>query len=142
MLLKNIYLQNIKFIYLNPHTIYTMASKKRTKIRYAQINPTNKGFIAKFFSKDTDEYNTSDVELLRQALSNQKARILYTIKTKNPKSIYELSKILKRDFKSVYQDLKFLERIGFIDFYSEKKGNRTSLKPLLIIDQIQFIITI
>ncbi|MFA5485191.1 MAG: hypothetical protein WC260_03025 [Candidatus Pacearchaeota archaeon] len=119
-----------------------MAPKKRTKIRYAKINPTNKGFISKFFSKDTEEYNTSDVELLRQALSNQKARILHIIKTKNPQSIYELSKILKRDFKSVYQDLKFLERIGFIDFQSKKTGKRTSLKPILIIDQIQFIISI
>lgn len=118
-----------------------MAQKKRTKIRYAQINPSNKGFIAKFFSKDT-EYNTSDVELLRQALSNQKSRILYTLKTKKPNSIYQLAKILKRDFKSVYKDLKFLERIGFIDFYSEKKGKRVSLKPLLTVDQINIIISV
>jgi hypothetical protein len=30
---------------------------------------------------------------LRQLLSDEKARILHTIKTKNPKSIYELAKI-------------------------------------------------
>jgi len=70
------------------------------------------------------------------------ARLLHTIKTKSPKSIYELSKILKRDFKSVFSDLKLLQRFGFIEFISEKSGKRKRLKPILVINTLNIQIKI
>ena len=81
-------------------------------------------------------YNFADISVLRQLLSNERARLLYTLKTKSPSSIYNLAKLLGRDFKSVRQDVKLLERFGFIDLVSDKKGNRQRLKPVLAADSV------
>jgi predicted transcriptional regulator len=87
-------------------------------------------------------HDFSDVKLLRNLLSNEKSRILHLLKSENPKSIYGLAKILGRDFKSVRQDVKVLERFGFIEFHSEKNGRRESLKPVLIVDKVEIVVNI
>lgn len=78
----------------------------------------------------------SELADLRQLLSNEKARMLHTIKTKHPNSIYELSKILERDFKAVRYDIRILEKFGFIELISSNKKRRERLKPVIDIDQI------
>ena len=47
-----------------------------------------------------------------------------------------LARILSRDFKSVSDDIKLLERFGFIELVSERTGKRKRLKPVIIIDQV------
>ena len=64
------------------------------------------------------------------------------IKTKKPSSIYELAKILNRGFKSVNDDVKLLQRFGFIDLIEEKVKNRKRLKPVINIDNITIKISI
>jgi len=118
-----------------------MASKKRTKVRYVEVNVKSGNFVSKLIG-EKKSHDFSDIKLLRNLLSNEKSRILYVLKSKNPKSIYELAKILGRDFKSVREDIKVLERFGFIEFHAEKTGNRGSLKPVLIIDSLQIQIEI
>ena len=73
---------------------------------------------------------------MRQLLSNEKARILHVIKQEKPKSIYDLAKKLGRGFKSVNDDLKLLERFGFIELIEEKTKNRIRHKPEIIVDTI------
>jgi predicted transcriptional regulator len=110
-----------------------------TKTR--EINIVDKeGTFHSFFKKITGEHTDYDfegIEALRKLLSNEKARILHIIKSKNPKSIYEVSKILKRDFKSVAEDINLLESFGFIDLIAEKTGKRERLKPVLAVDTIK-----
>jgi len=120
-----------------------MAAKK-SKTLFIDLNVEDEGIFSRFLNKKTKdtEYNPEDIELLRKLFSNEKTRILHTLKVKKPKSIYDLAKILGRDFKSVYSDLKFLERFGFIEFYSEKKGNREALKPVLKIDSLKLELSI
>ena len=118
-----------------------MAQKKRTKIRYVDINVNKGGFVSKLIGADKS-HDFSDIKLLRNLLSNEKARILYALKSEKPKSIYGLTKILGRDFKSVRDDIKVLERFGFIEFHAEKTGKRESLMPVLIIEKLQIIIDI
>ena len=113
----------------------------KTKTRYVDINVNKGGFVSKLIGGDKS-HDFSDVKLLRNLLSNEKARILYALKSKNPKSIYALAKLLGRDFKSVREDIKVLERFGFIEFHAEKKGKRESLMPVLIIDKLQIIIDV
>lgn len=117
---------------------------KKSKTLFIDLNVSDEGILSRFLTKKTKdtEYNPEDIELLRKLFSNEKTRILHTLKKKKPKSIYDLAKILKRDFKSVYSDLKFLERFGFIEFHSEKNGNRESLKPVLKIDSLKLELTI
>ena len=116
--------------------IYKMPS--RTKIRDITI-VNNSGAFGGFFKKYSgakEEYDFGGLSVLRQLLSNEKARILHVIKSKKPGSIYELSKILKRDFKSVNEDIKLLDKFGFIDLISEKTGKRERLKPIVVVDSI------
>ncbi len=118
-----------------------MPDKKKTKTRYLDINVDERGFVSKLLTS-RKEHDFSDIVLLRKVLSNEKARILYVLKKKNVKSIYALAKTLGRGFKSVYEDLKVLERFGFIEFHSEKVGKRESLKPVLTIDELRLLIKI
>ncbi len=115
--------------------------KKETKTRYFELNANEFGFIPKFFGAKKD-FDFSDLETLRKLLSNEKSRILYLLKNEKINSIYDLAKKIKRDFKSVYEDLKFLEKLGFIEFHLEKTGNKERLIPVLLTDKIELIVTI
>ena len=88
------------------------------------------------FNKSKDNYDFSGISALRQLLSNEKARLLETIKHKNPSSIYDLSKKLGRDFKAVYEDVKLLQRFGFIEIIEEKIKNRTCHRPKITSDTV------
>ena len=88
------------------------------------------------------DYDFSGMLALRQLLSNEKARILHVIKTQKPKSIYELAKKLNRGFKAVNDDLKLLERFGFIDFIEEKTKNRKRYRPEVVVDSVTINIRI
>ena len=124
-------------IYRVFQTIYVKMAQ-RSKTREITI-VGNEGAFSTFFRKfygEEKEYDFEGLETLRKLLSNEKARILHTIKIKKPSSIYELAKILKRDFKSVSDDIKLLDKFGFIDLVSEKSGKRERLRPVLVVDSM------
>jgi len=106
---------------------------KKTKIINIYITP---GTFALLFRK-TGDYDFSELSQLRQVLSNERAKILNIIKTKKPESIYSLTKISGRDFKSVKKDLSVLEKFGIISFEKGEKGRRKKLKPVLEVDNLQ-----
>jgi predicted transcriptional regulator len=93
----------------------------------------SKGTFALFkkSSKEKEDYDFSGISALRQLLNKEKARILETIKTDKPSSLYDLAKKLGRNFKSVYQDVKLLERFGFVELREEKTKNRIRHRPVL-----------
>ena len=98
----------------------------KTKIREITITESKGIFnILKKSGSSKSDFDFSGVQVLRQLLSNEKARILSVIKYQKPKSIYELAKKLGRGFKTVNDDIKLLERFGFIDLIEEKTKNRT-----------------
>jgi len=111
-----------------------MAKKEKTKTREITIIETKGAFS--IFGGGKKDYDFSGVLALRQLLSNEKARILYVIKTEKPKSIYDLAKKLGRGFKSVNDDIKLLERFGFIDLIEEKTKNRKRYRPEIVIDSV------
>lgn len=87
-------------------------------------------------SRDKKLYDFSEMAALRQLLRNEKARILSVIKTEKPSSLYELAKKLGRSFQSVHEDVKLLERFGFVELVEEKVNNRTRHKPTIVADTI------
>lgn len=87
-------------------------------------------------TKDREDYDFSGISALRQLLRNEKARILSAIKTEKPSSLYDLSKKLNRSFKSVHDDVKLLERFGFIELVEEKVNNRKRHRPILVAETI------
>jgi len=82
------------------------------------------------------DYDFEGLSTLRRLLSNERARLLNVLKTQKPSSIYNLAKKLGRNFKTVNDDLKLLERFGFIQLVEEKTKNRIRHKPELIIDSL------
>ena len=103
------------------------------------------GTFASVFRRFTGlkkDYNFSDMSLLRQLFSNEKARLLNVIKNKNPNSIYGLAKFLGRDFKTVREDILLLKKFGFIDLIEGKSGNRTTHKPIITANTVNIIVRI
>ena len=103
------------------------------------------GAFSSYFKKFTgqkQDYNYSDMAILRQIFSNEKARILSVIKIQKPNSIYRLAKHLGRDFKSVRDDILLLKKFGFIELVEEKSGNRKTHKPILSATTINIVIRI
>jgi predicted transcriptional regulator len=98
--------------------------------------------IFKRFKGETKDFDFEGLSALRRILSNEKARLLHIVKIKKPDSIYTLARMLGRDFKSVREDIKLLERFGFINLISEKKGKRTRLKPEIAVDTLNITLYI
>lgn len=113
---------------------------KNTKTRTITITEKQGAFSTIFNRFKTTKKQESDIANLRHVLSNEKARLLHICKTKQPDSIYKLAKILGRDFKAVRQDIKLLEKFGFIELISSHKQGRELLRPVVDADQV--IITI
>lgn len=115
---------------------------KKPRIRNINLGIESGAFTGIFrrLRGEKKEYDFSGISALRQLFSNERARLLSIIKNKQPNSIYQLAKILGRDFKSVRQDVKLLERFGFIELDAKAVGKRDTLKPLLAVDKV--IITI
>ena len=109
----------------------------KSKIREITITGTNQGFsILKKPSIAKKDYDFSGILALRQLLNNEKARILHAIKVQKPQSIYDLAKKLNRTFKAVSDDIKLLERFGFIELVEEKTKNRIRHRPVVVVDAV------
>ena len=67
-----------------------------------------------------------NTEAMRKILSEERLRILKTIKKEHPKSIYELAKLLGRDIKNTFDDVQFLAQIGLIELKKTREGREKS----------------
>lgn len=70
------------------------------------------------------------IEGFRNFMTMQKVEILTVIYNCEPKTIYELTKIVNRDFAAVFRDCTALKTTGFIDL-KESKDAKGSKKPVL-----------
>lgn len=75
------------------------------------------------------------LEAMRKVLTEERLRVLKTIKTKHPSSVYELAKILKRDIKNVSNDLDYLQNIGLVELKKTTEG-RKKTTPSVNYDKI------
>ena len=114
-----------------------MAKTKITKTKTITLSEKEGAFSTIFHRFKGKKAHSSEIANLRQLLSNERARILHIIKTRQPASIYELAKLLGRDFKAVREDIRLLEKFGFIELKSETKGKRKKLRPILSIENLQ-----
>lgn len=76
-----------------------------------------------------DEIIFTSLEAVARVFSKGRMEILRAVIQKRPNSIYELAKLLGRDFKNVHTDVKLLADIGLLDL-KEAKNSRNSLIPL------------
>jgi len=107
----------------------------KTRVREITLIESEGAFsIFKKSKADNKKYDFESISVLRRLLAKEKVKILHVIKTQKPASIYDLAKKLSRNFKSVIEDLKLLERLGFIEFIDETIKGRKRRRPIVLID--------
>ena len=81
------------------------------------------------------------VEAMRQVLTEPRLTLLHTIRTRHPKSLAELAKLTRRDFKNVRADVKILSDLGLVE---SKAGPRLRDAVTLTVpyQRIQFEIAV
>ena len=68
-----------------------------------------------------------DFETLGRVITGARIELLNVIRHQKPKSIQELARLVKRDFKNVHQDIQLLKEFGLIDL--KEKGPRRASAP-------------
>ncbi|MGR3178264.1 MAG: HVO_A0114 family putative DNA-binding protein [Candidatus Anammoxibacter sp.] len=95
------------------------------------MNKLSKGINVK--TKSVISFDSIDV--MRKFITDERLRILKTVKKHRPSSIYALAKILERDTKNVTNDVNYLEEIGLIEIKKTKTGRVRSI-PSINYDKI------
>ena len=60
------------------------------------------------------EIHFETIDVMRKVLTNKRLTVLKTIKEEEPRSVYELARLLNRDLKNVNQDLQMLIDLGLV----------------------------
>ena len=82
-----------------------------------------------------------NLDAMRKVLTEERLRIVKTIKKEHPTSIYELAKFLKRDVKNTFDDVQFLAQAGLVEL-SKTKEVREKTTPKVNYDKILLEITV
>ncbi|HLD74118.1 MAG TPA: hypothetical protein VJB34_04380 [Bdellovibrionota bacterium] len=107
----------------------------KTKRALLVVESTKKALNRAFgvISKQSRKYEGVTIisfpnyETLGKAITGARIELLNVIREKKPNSIQELARFVKRDFKNVYMDVKFLQEFGLIEL--EENGARRSSIP-------------
>lgn len=126
-------------------------AKQKTKIVEISVRPVRevlKEFAAAFEKAQKGEkikphfgISFESIDGLRNVLTKRRLELLSMVKHKKPQSVYELSKLLNRDLKSVNTDLKVLEASDFIQFEKVNHG-RHRLIPKVSFDNIKITVEV
>ena len=81
------------------------------------------------------------IEGLRNVLTKRRLELISVIRHKKPNSIYELSKLLNRDLKSVNTDLKVLKKNDFVELRKSSNG-RQRVVPVVEFDMIDIMVKV
>ncbi|MCM2278159.1 MAG: hypothetical protein NDJ89_08790 [Oligoflexia bacterium] len=113
---------------------------KKVRIVVEPIETTNERSLAALKGKATSKpgeetISVSSWEVLGRILSPPRLQILTVIPALKPKSISALAKAMKKDFKNVYSDVKFLADLGIVDL--RETGPKKTLVPVAKFDGIE-----
>lgn len=81
------------------------------------------------------------LDVMRRVLTEERLRILKTIRKEHPQSVYQLAKILHRDIKNTFNDMQFLEQAGLVELKKTKDG-REKTTPMVNYEKILLEITV
>jgi predicted transcriptional regulator len=114
--------------------IYFMKTTKVLLIVEPTKSAINRAFSALKKSPTAKKYtgfeviSFPDFETLGRVITGARLELLSMIREHQPKSIQELARIVKRDFKNVHTDVKLLAQFGLIDL--KEAGPRKSASPV------------
>lgn len=111
---------------------------KRHAIKNISLDVKRSAFSA-LFHMFSNEDMLAEVTKVRALMSNERAKIIHTIKISHPKSLYALAKLLGRDFKAVRKDITILQYFGIVDLVKviPKDSKRPLMRPVLKLDTLQ-----
>jgi predicted transcriptional regulator len=92
--------------------------------------------------KKSDGVGFTSIEAARNFLTRERLALMRTIRTRHPGSLYELAKIVNRDFKNVQDDIRILERHGLVRISKEQRGKRKVKVPQVLFEEIALKIAI
>jgi predicted transcriptional regulator len=78
--------------------------------------------------KNIEIISFPDFATLGRVITGARLELLSNIKLMKPHSIQELARMVKRDFKNVYQDIQLLAEFGLIEL--KESGPRKSAEPI------------
>jgi predicted transcriptional regulator len=84
----------------------------------------------------------TSLEAVRNFLTRERLGLLRTIRTRQPRSIYELATMAGRDLKNVQEDIRILERHGLVRVAKQARGSRTVKVPQVPFEEIALKIAI
>lgn len=79
---------------------------------------------------------------LRKVLTKERIRLLHTIRTKKPKSIYDLSLMLERDRKAIITDIEILKRLDLVKITKRRTLKRMRTVPTVSYTKIDVAISV
>jgi predicted transcriptional regulator len=89
-----------------------------------------------------EEAGFTSIEAARNFLTRERLALLRTIRSRHPDSLYELAKMVGRDFKNVQEDIRILERQGLVRITKESRGKRKVKVPQVPFKEIALHIAI
>jgi predicted transcriptional regulator len=92
--------------------------------------------------KPHDEVGFTSIEAARNFMTRERLALMHTIRTRHPGSLYELAKMVSRDFKNVQEDIRILERHGLVRIAREPRGKRRVKVPQVLFEEIALRIAI
>ena len=84
----------------------------------------------------------TSLEAVRNFLTRERLGLLRTIKTRQPRSIYELATMAGRNLKNVQEDIRILERHGLVRIAKRARGSRKVKVPQVPFEAIALKIAI
>lgn len=89
-----------------------------------------------------DEVGFTSIEAARNFLTRERLSLMRTIRNGHPGSLYELAKMVKRDFKNVQEDIRILEKHGLVRIARQQRGKRKVKVPRVPFEEIALKIAI
>ncbi len=78
------------------------------------------------------------LEAVRNFLTERRLELWRAIRDKAPKSLTDLAKIVRRDYKDVHHDVSILVDVGLVDLKKPKGAKTRALMPVSLVDQLEF----
>ena len=117
------------------------------KLKHAKVIVKSVGDIKKDWSKamkgkktgspKANEIVLTNLDTLAKIFSKSRMEILKAVASHEVKSIYELAKLVERDFKNVHSDVKLLSEVGLIEL-KKAEDSRGGLQPVARFSGIDF----
>ncbi len=78
------------------------------------------------------------LEAVRSFLTEKRLELWRMIRDQEPSSMTVLAQLVKRDYKDVHQDVAILVEVGLVDLRKPKGAKTRALKPVSIVDRLEF----